>query len=190
MSTQRRPSALLALLPLLAGLLLSVGAAPAAAHTELVASTPGPGATVNGAARDLTLTFVSQLVPEGSQVVVRDPGGADHADSTSTLGPQARVALRPLTRPGTYTVSYRAVAADGHPITGRYEFRVSPKGAAAARSLGTDGAGTAPRSDSFVTAGPGSSRSGLVIGALGAGSLAVLLVAGARRRPEQDEARS
>lgn len=173
-----------------AGLLLGLGTAPASAHTELVAATPGAGVAVDSAVQDLTLTFVSPLVAEGSQVVVRDPTGTDHAGSTSTLGSQARVELRPLSRPGTYTVSYRAVAADGHPITGGYEFRVSEKGAAAARALVASGAEpteAAPQADPVVTAGPGASSSGLVVGGLGAGSLAVFLIAGARRRPELDE---
>lgn len=193
MRTNRRVTVLLSLLPILAAVLLGLGAVPASAHTELVGATPGPGVTVNGEMRDLTLTFVTPLVAEGSQVVVRDPRGNDLAESTGTLGQQARVLLRPLARAGTYTVSYRAVAADGHPITGDYEFRVSERGAAAARSLdgsGGDRTETSPRTDSFVTADPGASRSGLVVGVLGAGGLALLLAAGARRRPEQGEVRS
>jgi hypothetical protein len=191
MSTHRRSAALL-----LPGLLLLMTAAPASAHTELVSGTPGPGVTVNGAVGDLTLTFVSPVVAEGTQVVVRDPRGANHAGTAATLGPQARVVLQPLTRPGTYTVSYRAVAGDGHPIIGGYEFRVSDKGAAAARSQGrsaaiggTAGAGTGAEATTLATAaaGSGSSGSGLLIGGAGTAALTVLLLAGARRRTQAEE---
>lgn len=189
MSTHRR--SVLLLLSVLAGLLLGSGTSPASAHTELVAGTPGPGVTVNSAVGDLSLTFVSPLVAEASHVVVRDPRGVDRAGATSTLGQQARVALEPMTRPGTYTVSYRAVAADGHAITGDYQFRVSDKGAAAARAAGPTGADqaeTAPGSGTMTTAGPGgSSPAGLLIGGLGAGTLVLLLLTGARRRTEPEE---
>ncbi len=184
MRTHRRSVVLL--LSVLMGLLLGAGTAPASAHTELVAGTPGPGVTVDRAVGDLSLTFVSPLVAEGSHIVVRDPRGVDHAGATSTLGQQARVALEPMTRPGTYTVSYRAVATDGHPITGGYQFRVSDKGAAAARAAGQAGADraeTVPVSGTPTTAGPGgSSPAGLLIGGLGAGTLVILLLRGARRR--------
>jgi methionine-rich copper-binding protein CopC len=194
MSPSRRSAALLAVLP---SLTLVLAAAPASAHTELVSGTPSPGAMVNGAISDLTLTFVSSLVAEGTQVVVRDPSGANHAGASTTLGPQARVQLEPLTQPGTYTVTYRAVAGDGHPITGGYAFRVSGAAAAAARSIepsasGHDGTTGATGSGAIAAgaAGTGSSSTALLIGGAGAAGLVVLLAAGAKRRPEHEEAYS
>lgn len=192
MSSSRRFLALLAVLP---SLMLVLAAGPASAHTDLVSATPGPGVTVNRAVGDLTLTFVSPLVTEGTRVLVKDPSGDNHAGVSTTLGSQARVPLEPLTRAGTYTVTYRAVAGDGHPITGGYEFRVSDKGAAAGRALepapaGADqGSGGVPESGAVAAgaAGSGSSSTGLLIGGLGAGTLAVLLLGGVRRRPQPEE---
>jgi methionine-rich copper-binding protein CopC len=185
------------LLPLLAvPAAVVLGAAPASAHTDLVQGAPGPGAAVDTAVGDLSLTFSSALIAQGTQIVVKDPRGVDHATRTSTLGPQTRVQLKPLTRPGTYSVVYRAVAGDGHPITGHYSFRVSKQGAVAARgesptpaAAGEDAAVEAgvPENGLEAAAGTGSSTSRWVIGGLGAGCFAALLIAGARRRPDSNE---
>src|SRR3954454_6482059 len=190
------------LLPLLAvPAAVVLGAAPASAHTDLVQGAPGPGQAVDSAVGDLSLTFSSALVAQGTQIVVRDPRGVDHATRPATLGPQTRVGLRPLTRPGTYSVVYRAVAGDGHPVTGRYTFRVTDRGAAAARtedpSTGTQPAAATATGDQAANdaetavasdaAGSGSTSSRWVIGGPRAGLLAVLLVVGARRRPEPEE---
>jgi len=182
------------LLPLLAApVALVLSTAPASAHTDLVQGAPGPGAAVDTAVGDLSLTFTSSLIGEGTQIVVRDPRGVDHATRPSTLGPQTRVRLKPLTRSGTYSVVYRAVAGDGHPVTGRYSFRVTARGAAAART-GSGGSadqqteqGVAESAGEPVAAGSGSPASRWLIGGLGATCFASLLIAGARRRPVPDE---
>jgi methionine-rich copper-binding protein CopC len=189
----RLPGKLLSMSAVPAALVL--GAAPASAHTDLVQGAPGPGAAVDTAVGDLSLTFSSALIGQGTQVVVRDPRGVDHATRSATLGPQTRVQLRPMTRPGTYSVVYRAVAGDGHPVTGHYSFRVTKQGAVAARG---DSAAAAPDDDAAAepgvsetgleaAAGTGSSASRWVIGGLGAGCFAALLIAAARRRTESNE---
>ena len=165
--------------------------APAEAHTDLVGSIPGAGDVVAAAPGDVTLAFSTDLVAEGTQVVVRDPGGRDLATTWSTFGSQVRVRLGPVERSGTYAVTYRAVAGDGHPVTGDYRFRVP------ARALTVDTATAADRgsgeaSGSVASGRPvaRSSSGGALVDVLGAGSLALLLVVGARRRRERDGAPS
>jgi methionine-rich copper-binding protein CopC len=190
-STARRTGRRASVLAGLAGTVLVIGAPAASAHTDFADGTPGPGDAVDAAVHDLTLSFNTPLVAEGTEVVVRDPAGSDHATTTSTLGPEARVALTPLTRSGTYVVTYRAVAGDGHPVTGSYRFRVTGRGAQAGKAQGTSGsttdaAASTPVQAGFVTATTtqGSAGSSRVVGLLGAGTLVALLIAGARRRPE------
>ncbi|MDX6302335.1 MAG: hypothetical protein QOF53_3549 [Nocardioidaceae bacterium] len=178
-------------LPLLAApLALVLSAAPASAHTDLVQGEPGPGAAVDGAVGNLSLTFSSALIGQGTQIVVRDPRGVDHATRPSTLGPQTRVRLTPLTRAGTYSVVYRAVAGDGHPVTGRYRFRVTARGAVAAQTDsgspadGSTSEGVAETALEPAAAGSGSTSTRWLIGCLGGAGFASLLIAGARRRSE------
>ncbi|WP_240489879.1 copper resistance CopC family protein [Actinomadura atramentaria] len=98
-------------------------APPASAHTTLRSSDPAAGATV-GDPGQITLTYADAvMVP---QVVVTGPGGARvgvgaaHAvDNTVTQ------AVKTGLPGGVYTVGWRVVATDGHPITGSYTFTVS-----------------------------------------------------------------
>jgi methionine-rich copper-binding protein CopC len=181
MQTTRRTAAR----GVLAGLALTVLGlplgSPAEAHTDLVSSTPAAGATVGAGVTALALTFDEPLVAEGTQILVRDAAGTNHASTPSTLGPESRVRLGTLTRPGTYSVAYRAVAGDGHPISGSYEFRVTAKAGADRALQGADVTTALP-----TTPTGGSLTSGWLVAGLGASGLAALLIVGARRRPEDE----
>jgi methionine-rich copper-binding protein CopC len=170
---------------------------PASAHTELVAGSPGPNDVLRDAATGLTLTFVSPLVPEGTQVLVRDPRGVDHAGDVAVTGSTVDVPVTPLRRAGSYTVAYRAVAVDGHPVTGSYTFTVSRAAAEAAQ--GQSAAAGDPRTASgnnVIGAADEAPRAAVsapsgptwVIGVLGIGTLAALLWIGAGRRSHRHEA--
>lgn len=181
----------LALLLLSLTVLGAVLASPASAHTDLVSASLSPGSTVRPGASDLTLTFASPLIAEGTQILVQDSSGTNHASAASTLGPQSRVQLESLSTPGTYSVVYRAVAGDGHPIIGSYEFRVAGSAAGDATPASTSGV-SAP-SGTIVAAAVSETPAGRwspvrvwLVAVLGASSLAALLIAGARRRPEDE----
>ena len=142
------------------------------------------------------LRFASDLLSEGSQVLVRDPKGRERARATAVSGASVSVAVRPLRAAGRYTVAYRAVAVDGHPITGSYRFTVSRAAASAAANLTDAGADTVSGSDTDKSAGTSdATRTTLsapstptwVIGLLGAGTLAALLWIGAGRRSVRHE---
>lgn len=99
-------------------------AAPAAAHTALVSSSPAAGATVEAPA-SVSLTFSEALLTIGAGIVVLDAQGVDHA-SGGVYFPQpstVQVDVAPL-QPGAYTTQWRVVADDGHPIEGTLPFTV------------------------------------------------------------------
>ena len=178
------------------GLVLALLAAPASAHTELVGGSPGPGEVLQTPVTQVELTFASDLLEEGSQILVRDPKGLERARATAVSGASASVAVKPLRAAGRYTVAYRAVAVDGHPITGSYRFTVSPAAASAAANLTDTGAGTVPgsgnanaadTSDAAGTTLTAPSTPTWVIGVLGAGTLVALLWIGAGRRSVRHE---
>ena len=178
------------------GLALALLAAPASAHTELVGGSPGPGEVLQTPVTQVELTFASDLLEEGSQILVRDPKGLERARATAVSGASASVSVKPLRSAGRYTVAYRAVAVDGHPITGSYRFTVSKAAASAAANLtdpGPDtGAGSvtanaADTSDAARTTVTAPSTPTWVIGGLGAGTLAALLWIGAGRRSVRHE---
>ncbi|MBM9506019.1 copper resistance CopC/CopD family protein [Actinacidiphila acididurans] len=126
--TRRLAAFALALGGLLA--LLLGTAAPADAHAALIRTDPSEGAVVKTAPQRVVLTFsegvllsddsLRVLDPHGTNVAVGTPGHADGADSGAT----ATIALRSGIGNGTYTVAWRAVSQDSHPVAGAFTFSV------------------------------------------------------------------
>jgi methionine-rich copper-binding protein CopC len=101
-------------------------AVPAWAHAELVSSEPAPGATVPAGLSLLTLTF-SEPIAEGSQVTLFAEQFQAVAGVTSAVdGTVLRASLAAGLDAGLYTVQWRAVSVDGHPVEGSYQFAVRP----------------------------------------------------------------
>ncbi|WP_078628339.1 copper resistance CopC/CopD family protein [Streptomyces sp. NRRL F-2664] len=126
-ATARTPLSVLALLAALCALVLG-GAGPAAAHASFTGSDPADGTVLKEAPRQVTLTFtesvtfsedsVRVLSPENQRV---NPAPAQHADGKADT---ARVQLADDLSQGTYTVAWRVVSADGHPISGAFVFSI------------------------------------------------------------------
>ncbi|MFC9926632.1 copper resistance protein CopC [Streptomyces sp. NPDC127190] len=113
---------------LLFPLLLLGTAAPAAAHAALRGTDPADGSVVRTAPRQLTLAFTESVALLTDSVRIYDPhnhpvrtGPAEHAPGrpdTVRVGFPARAAS------GTYTVAWRVVSADSHPVSGAFTFSV------------------------------------------------------------------
>ncbi|WP_051940137.1 copper resistance CopC/CopD family protein [Phaeacidiphilus oryzae] len=118
---------LLGLLGLLLGLMLA-GATPASAHAALLSTTPDQGSVVESPPTQVLLHFSEQVTLSTDAVRVFDPAGrrVDTGPSGHAGGDQssARVALDSGLAQGTYTVSWRAVSADTHPVSGAWTFSV------------------------------------------------------------------
>ena len=97
----------------------------AAAHDELVSTVPAAGERLDEAPAELELTFSSALMDLGNQIQVLDADGRNWAESAPVLSRETLVQPLPAEMPnGEYSVRWRAVSSDGHPITGSYEFLV------------------------------------------------------------------
>ncbi|MFH8936083.1 copper resistance CopC/CopD family protein [Streptomyces griseosporeus] len=118
-------------------LFLLGGAAPASAHAALRATDPADGTVLRTAPRALTLTFTESVGlldgsfrvydPDGHRLRTGPPGHADGRADT------ARVTLPGTLGRGTYTVAWRVVSADSHPVSGAFTFSVgAPSPAVAA----------------------------------------------------------
>ncbi|CUW28942.1 copper resistance CopC/CopD family protein [Streptomyces reticuli] len=122
------------LLPaLLFGLLLGT-AAPASAHAVLRSSDPADGTVLRTAPRQVTLTFTESVGLLTDSFRIYDPGNrrvrtgpAGHAPGRSDT---ARVSLPARLATGTYTVAWRVVSADSHPVSGALTFSVGKRTAA------------------------------------------------------------
>jgi methionine-rich copper-binding protein CopC len=113
---------------LAAGWLLGiVGAAPASAHASLVRSNPADQSSLATAPTTVRLTF-DENVRMPSVILVTDSAGASVVQgNTSVVDNVASTRVR--TGPsGDFTVAYRVLSADGHPVSGRLSFRVGTGG--------------------------------------------------------------
>lgn len=104
-----------------------LGSGIAAAHTALASSDPAKDATVTAPPPAIELTFTEDVNPAFANVAISSEDGRQWVSGsprvqgrrvTSTMGPD---------RPGdgVYTVGYRVVSADGHPVTGSYTFTIA-----------------------------------------------------------------
>ncbi|WP_310376398.1 copper resistance CopC family protein [Catenuloplanes atrovinosus] len=120
-----------------------VPAAPAYAHNRLTSSTPAEGARLEAAPAQIALTFAESLNPVYTQVIVSDAAKARVAVSDPVVdGATATVTLAGAPAHGVYTVAYRVVSKDGHPVQGSYAFTVGSGVPSAAPEV-TDPASTA-----------------------------------------------
>ena len=107
------------------GLVLAAVPAVALAHTELVSTSPEAGANLDAAPTEVTLTFDDEIKPDGSEFTVTDADGAEVGQGEIDLTVADRNVLTgdvTITEPGVYTVSWTAVALDGHADSGTFSF--------------------------------------------------------------------
>lgn len=108
-------------------LLVLIPGAQAYAHAQLVRAFPKANAKVSQAVKQVKLTFDDDLIVLGdsNQITVTN-SKKQRVDSANTLvvGNQLTVGLKKL-KIGKYKVSYRALSADGHPISATYSFSVT-----------------------------------------------------------------
>ena len=123
-----------------AGLLMLFGltAGPAAqAHDQLVGSNPEEGAELDEQPQWIEMDFSGEIQDVGTEVQVLQDGGDDvSAGEVTVEGTQVSSALPDDLTPGTYTVQWRVVSSDGHPISGEFDFTLTD-----AVGAGQDGEG-------------------------------------------------
>jgi methionine-rich copper-binding protein CopC len=122
----RRPApsvtALVSAVLLAIAMLLGAGGA-ASAHDELTGTTPAEGADVDVLPPSLELAFSNVPSGIGAQVQVLDESGTDWADGpVEIVDRTATQGLRPGAPAGEYTVNWRVVSSDSHPIEGTFAF--------------------------------------------------------------------
>lgn len=98
----------------------------AAAHAGLQFSNPEDGAVLDLAPEEVVLTFSEELLTELVEVSVLDaddnPVVVTEVPQTPPPGTDVKVPWPADLPPGEYSVAYRVVSADGHPVTGRVTF--------------------------------------------------------------------
>lgn len=121
-SALSRAGALLAAVVL--ALLVPIGAA--SAHDTLVSTSPQEGSTVQEMPAKIGLTYDNIPIAMGSEIHIVDAQGNNWAQGEATVTDRVvSQAVQPGTPAGTYTVQWRVVSSDGHPIQGKFTFTTS-----------------------------------------------------------------
>lgn len=156
----RRAAALIAAVT--ASVLLAAGPTVAAqqhtlatilpAHSRLTATSPKDGSTVKTATK-VVLTLNEDVDPNFAQVKVTGPGGDATTGKPKVDGTTVTQALAPYLAAGSYTVLYRVVSADGHPVAGKTTFRTTTE------ATTTEAATSPPSTSSAASPTPGTATS-------------------------------
>lgn len=104
--------------------LLSIS--PAQAHATLIGTDPEEGAVLEVAPETITFDFDEAVSLPPGGVTVYDAKGEEVTSEATASGTSMEVALANPSSlgDGTYVVAWRAVSADGHPISGSLTFAV------------------------------------------------------------------
>ncbi|MBM03017.1 MAG: hypothetical protein CMH43_04800 [Micrococcales bacterium] len=107
--------------------LLSVLMAPTgSAHADLQVSTPEDGESLEVAPEEIRLTFSEELFEELVEISILDAAGDLYStievEQTPPPGTDVIFPWPPQAPPGEYSIAYRVVSADGHPLTGTISF--------------------------------------------------------------------
>jgi copper transport protein len=117
-------------------------AGPASAHAVLVATQPGSLSVLSTAPPQVTLTFGEQVQvsPAGVRVLAPDGSRVDdgHAGHLTGRGDTVGVGVT-ATAQGTYTVAWRVISADSHPVSGAFTYSVGHASATAAVAQSVSG---------------------------------------------------
>jgi len=109
-------------------LVVLTGTSSASAHAALIGTEPGQDGVVVTMPATVSLTFSEPVVVAPGGVRVFGPDGAEVDDGHAThLGGAATVGVTLVagtSAPGTYTVSWRVISADSHPVAGAFTFSV------------------------------------------------------------------
>lgn len=109
------------------GLLVSLLTGPAAlAHDEVIDQIPAPGSQVEAGPLEIKLDFSNELldIGNGAEIILTGPDGNFVATSCAVLDGTLAMANTELDQVGTYTIAWRVVSSDGHPIEGSYDFEL------------------------------------------------------------------
>ncbi|WP_406629777.1 copper resistance CopC family protein [Amycolatopsis sp. WGS_07] len=93
-------------------------------------SVPAKDSAVAAGPAAIVLTFNEPLDSGFTELAVRGPDGTTHWESAAPTvsGATLSAPVKPLGPAGKYTVDYRVVSADGHPVSGSYSFTLTKAG--------------------------------------------------------------
>jgi methionine-rich copper-binding protein CopC len=191
----RRVAVALVTAALIAGAVAA--AAPANAHSGIVASTPEEGEVLTELPAEFSVTANETLLDLGGEgafaLQIRDEGGLYYGNGCVRVVDETMSADAAIGPRGAYTMLWQVVSADGHPVSGEITFTWDPPadidadpGASTAPMCGRETGASQPPPDAGTLAGLPIVVT--IAGILVAGAVVIAIVARVqmRRRTRSD----
>lgn len=125
MSARTHRTSLFVLLGAILAVLGLLTATPAQAHDQLVSSNPKDGAVVKKQPEFLTMNFSGDIQKTGTEIKVMHDGKDVSAGEVTIKGTKLTSALPDDLSAGKYSVVWRVVSQDGHPVSGKWGFTIA-----------------------------------------------------------------
>lgn len=110
---------------LLSALIFVTGAA---AHSDVIGTSPEDGAVIDVTPADLSITFSEPPLEVGAAIVLADVSGNElPVGDIEIVGATVKVAAPKDLSAGDYIVSWRVTGEDGHVLTGEFSFTFTGK---------------------------------------------------------------
>lgn len=108
---------------------LFLGSAPSAmAHEDIQVTDPATNELLEAGVIPIVLTFSEPVMimdgNEGTEIQVTDEAGTNQNAGCLQVRENMVSAMVELDQTGEYTVTWRTVSSDGHPIDGSYKFKI------------------------------------------------------------------
>jgi methionine-rich copper-binding protein CopC len=126
-------------------------ATAASAHATLDSTSPRAGAVVQGRVQAVRLTF-DEAVGTPAFIAVTGPQGRVDTGGARVDGAVVSVGLKDSLPAGRYSVAFRVVSDDGHPVESSYTFQVKAAAAPSPAASASTG-GVAPSLSASATPG-------------------------------------
>lgn len=126
-----RRTALVLSAVLLSGAVVAATPTVAVADDNFDSSYPVADSTISGSPDEISLMFTGTLNNEAGATIIEvlDEGGEDVAvDSPTVSGQSITQHLSPEAADGLFTVRWKTVSGDGHPISGQFSYTVGQPG--------------------------------------------------------------
>jgi copper resistance protein C len=129
--TRRRTAPRALLVGLLSAVALVLGGTTASAHDTVLGTAPGDGETLTTAPTQVSVELSAVPQAIGSRMLVTSSDGTVLFDGEPTITDRVASVELPEVANDGYTVAWRLVSSDGHPIDGTFGFVVDDPAAVA-----------------------------------------------------------
>ena len=102
-------------------------ALPAQAHDQLINQTPNNGETLQAGVVEIKLEFNNELLnlgDTGAEILILNSAGEQQNPGCALVENRTATVKLDLAAAGDYSVAWRVVSSDGHPISGEFGFKL------------------------------------------------------------------